>query len=426
MDYYYICFWRKILACCTLIVLTCFILGSSQSNQDLSSDNMLLNKIRDRVIQNERSFNLIKVSYRSQYDYTIPKSELEIERYDNTAMRKIGGRKYSHKVGIWAQDGIKQYFSPDSYYSPDELAYSDVFTVNGEVMKWAIKPDLMQGGIANIEKFQWSRIGIQHLGLRPLGFHKLSEFLVPENAIIHTETEFIGDRESYVIDAKRPFQDEDPYYARIWIDCERYMPLKIQQFGYNDPSSRNSRPHAEVIGIKLYQLPNGGWFPVEGTHISYRQEPKPHQRLSHITVDVNSITIKREDIPDSLFEIDFPEGAKVYNDILGITVEQGKGESLIVEKIVDNSIEEIGYSTAVSEPVPDSNKSSTTIPPKADESTKFTTEELSKQPTVEPTGEQSFSFVLILVSIAVTAFALTLIILIIRHNSKISLTGKSK
>lgn len=104
------------------------------------------------------------------------------------------------------------------------------------------------------------------------------------------------------------------------------MPFKIQHYGLNDPSSSDSRPHSEVIGIKLHQLPNGGWFQVEGTRVSYRQEPRPHQRLSHIMVDVNSITIQREDIPESLFDINFPEGARIYNAILGITIEQRKGE----------------------------------------------------------------------------------------------------
>ena len=201
---------------------------------------------------------------------------------------------------------------------------------------------------------------------------------------------------------------------------------RIQHFGFNDPSSSNSKPHSEVIGIKLHQLPNGGWFPIEGTLVSYRQEPRPHQRLSHIVVDVNSITILRDDIPDSLFDIHFPEGAKVYNDILGITVEQGKGESLDVERIVDDSIEKMGDSTTESQPAQDSNQTSTTILPTTDESTQSITRELSKKPIVEPIGKRGFSFVLILVPIAVTAFALTLIILIILHNFKISVTGKSK
>ena len=289
----------------------------------------LMEDIRDQVMRNERSFNLIKMSYGTQFDYTIPKSELEIERY--TAGRKIGGRTYSYNVGIWAQDGVKQHSSLDSYYGPDNPGNCSVSIVNGEVMKQAAKPDLMRGGIDNMEKFRWSRIGPQHLGLRPLGYYKLSELLAPENAVLHKEMELIGDREAYVIDAKRPFK-EPPYYARIWIDRERYMPLKIQHYGFDDPSSSNARPQSEVIGIKLHQLPNGGWFPVEGTRVSYRQKPRPHQRLYHIVVDVKSITIQREDIPESLFEINFPEGARIYNSISGIAVEQGKGQTLIEEK----------------------------------------------------------------------------------------------
>ena len=269
----------------------------------------LMEDIRDQVMRNEKSFNLIKMSYRTQFDYTIPKSELEIERY--TAGRKIGGGTYSHNVGIWAQDGVKQHASLDSYLGPDNPGNCSVSIVNGEVMKQATKPDLMRGGIDHIEKFRWSRIGPQHLGLRPLGLYRLSELLAPENATIHKKTELVGDREAYVIDAKRPDREPPYYYARIWIDSERYMPLKIQHYGFDDPSSGNARPHSEVIGIKLHGLPNGGWFPVEGTRVSYRQKPRPHQRLFHVVVDVNSITIQREDIPESLFEINFPEGARI-------------------------------------------------------------------------------------------------------------------
>jgi hypothetical protein len=271
------------------------------------------------------------MSYKTQFDYTIPKSELEIERYIASGSRKIAGRKYSYNVGVWAQDGVKHHVSLDSYFGPNDLANSKVTIVNGKVTKSATKPDLMKGSIANRETFRWTRIGPQHLGLRPLGRYKLSELLAPENAIVHEETEFIGDREAFIIDAKRPFQ-ETPYYARIWIDVERCMPLKIQHYGLTDPSSANASPHSEVIGIKLHRLPNGGWFPVEGTRVSYCQEPRPHQRFWHIVVDVKSITIQREDMPESLFEINFPEGARIHNAILGITVVQGKEESLIVEE----------------------------------------------------------------------------------------------
>ena len=321
--------YRKIFACSVSIILTSFALANSQCCQRLSSDEALLKHIREQVIRNEKSFNLIKMSCRTLFDYTIQKSELE--RYTAAGSRKIVGGTFSHSVQIWAQDGLKQHLSLNHYQGPDDLARSSLTVVNGEVKKSATKPDLMEGSIGHMEKFRWTHIGPQHLGLRPLGFYKLSELLAPENAIIHKETELIGDREACVIDAKRPFK-EPPYYVRIWIDSERYMPLKIQHDGHTEPSSADAKPHSEVIGIKLHQLPNGGWFPVEGTRVSYRQEPRPHQRLYHIMVDVNSITMEREDIPESLFEIDFPEGARIYNAILGVRGVQGKGGHLILEE----------------------------------------------------------------------------------------------
>ncbi|MHC4700969.1 MAG: hypothetical protein ACYTFQ_10370 [Planctomycetota bacterium] len=274
---------------------------------------------------------MIKMSYRIEFEYTIPRSELKIDTYIPGHGRKITGGTFSHHVGTWAQDDVKQHSSVGYYFGPGDLSDSIVYVVNGEVMKWATKPDLMRGGISNMERFKWSRVGTSHLGLRPLGLYRLSKLLAPENAILHKERELIADREAYIIDAKRPFQ-ETSYYARIWIDSERYMPLKIQHYGPIDPSSANAKPHSEVVGIKLHQLPNGGWFPVEGTRVSYRQKPRPYQRLSHIVVDVNSIRIEREDIPESLFEVDFPEGARIYNAILGVRGVQGKGGHLIVEE----------------------------------------------------------------------------------------------
>jgi len=285
----------------------------------------------------------------------------------------------------------------------------------------------MHGSIDYMSNFSWSLIGPQHLGLRPLGWHQLSEFLTRENAKVYAETELIDNQEAYVIDVTRPGR-EVPYYARIWIDCERYMPLKIQHFGLNDPSSSNSKPHSEVVGIKLHQLPNGGWFPVEGTRISYPHYI--HKRLSHIVVDVNSITIEKEDIPDFLFDIIFPVGASVYNAILGIKQvigeEKNIGESVQVNRIIDGSIVALNDSATVSEQEPNTGQTITrkdTIP---NETIQNKTEDFTSAPDVRPIVGQSFSLVTIALFATVVAFVVTLIALIIRHYKKTSLKSGLK
>lgn len=40
-------------------------------------------------------------------------------------------------------------------------------------------------------------------------------------------------------------------------------------------------------------------------------------RVTRSFVDVNSISIEKKDIPDSLFDIQFPPGAKIENAIIG-------------------------------------------------------------------------------------------------------------
>ncbi|MFC1781792.1 hypothetical protein ACFLZ8_05985 [Planctomycetota bacterium] len=383
-------------------------------------------------MQNEKLSSLIKMNYTSQFTYTnqfnqtIPQSEVDLGFYDPSGMREYSNRPYTQRIAIWAQDSIKQYNNNDNYrqYESDEPVRGSLSVIDGEVMKQATKPDLMQGSIDHISNFQWSVIGPQHLGLRPLGKEKLSELLLPENVItVREDSELVDGQETYVIDVKRP--GEYPFYARIWIDCERYMPIKLQHFAEN-PSSNDVKPVSEVIWIKLLQLPNGGWFPVEGTRISYRQQPQPYQRLSHIVVDVNSITIEKENIPYSLFDINFPVGARVYNAILDITVEYGKAENLIVERIVSDSITTLSDSDAESEQEPNISQTSTMIDTIPDETIQNTTEDLSSAPNAQSILGQSSSLVLIILFTTVAVFVLALTIFIIRYYLKTTVKGEPK
>ena len=102
-------------------------------------------------------------------------------------------------------------------------------------------------------------------------------------------------------------------------------PGEVKPVEFNKPSSKNWKRGSEIQDVKLAQLSNGGWFPIEATRAVHFPEFIAYE---HLAIDPNSISTERADIPDSLFNIDFPEGARIRNRILGagIQVERGSPE----------------------------------------------------------------------------------------------------
>jgi len=133
----------------------------------------------------------------------------------------------------------------------------------------------------------------------------------------------IEGRETYVVDLQRKTKSfavtrlGEPIYgtysARIWVDCERAVPLRIEQYD-KYPDSAEARLTCRIDSIELHQLPNSGWFPVKGTRTLYFGNGSVISE--HVAVDVTSITIQRKGIPESLFKLEFPEGTRVYNGFL--------------------------------------------------------------------------------------------------------------
>jgi hypothetical protein len=66
----------------------------------------------------------------------------------------------------------------------------------------------------------------------------------------------------------------------------------------------------------VHQLPNGAWLPVAGTKATGPNGFVGNWRgKKHILIDVNSISIRREDIPEELFEMDFI-GCMIFNNVI--------------------------------------------------------------------------------------------------------------
>jgi len=281
-----------------------------------------LRSIQAKVAQNERLYSLIKLDYTRKDSASIPDSELFVpEPPGNLVPTKAApptkaGLRGSYLKSTWAQDGIKKYLLNESYSDSDELVFGHLSVLDGKVLKMGMTPDLMAGNITALDDFQWALFDVVFLGLRPFSGHqKLSELLVKEHASFDGEIDVIDGRQAYIVGIKRPGKTS---FTKMWIDRERGMPIRYEHYDRH-PDSSGARVTSEVKSIELHQLPNGGWFPVKGTRSVHYRSPKPYLAFDHITVDVNSITIKREDIPDSLFTIEFPVGARVYNAITGIT-----------------------------------------------------------------------------------------------------------
>jgi len=316
---HYIKYRRRFDLSCLFIAFFCVTLVMTQkgfSSQDISPNDISLKTIQDRVIQNERLYSLIKLDYTTKKSTSIPVSISDLVPRDPTESRTVEDSGASYVKNTWAQDDVKQHFNLNLYSDSNEWKSGFLHVVDGEVAKAGTLPDLMSGNITNSNDFPWGIVDMIYLGLRPFSGHqKLSELLVKEHASFDGEIDVIDKRKAYTIGIKRPGKKS---FTKMWIDCERGMPIKYEHYDRH-PDSSGARLISEVKTIELHQLPNGGWFPVKGTRTVHYRSPKSFLASDHITVDVNSITIKREDIPESLFNIDFPVGAKVYNAIKGIT-----------------------------------------------------------------------------------------------------------
>lgn len=420
---------RIIVSSCTLLALICIFAGGRdevQAEEKTSVQTSQLKALRALVAENEALFSLIKMRWTVRIDPGLTESELESMRDEMSGRRS--GPPYTHYVGTWAQDDIRQHLDTDFFSGPNRWERGDIRVVDGEVTIEGYKPDFMIGAINHIEKFKAINVPIMLLGLKPFNSqHKLSELILPEYASIHEKREVIDGRETYVVDIQKP--SRPGRVARIWIDCERGAALRLEYYS-KDPVSAESVLTSEINSVKLYQLANGGWFPVAGNRALNRRSPVPRVLTEYIRVDVNSVTIRREDIPDSLFTIEFPEGARIYNAITGTTTEGGWSSSYKVDKTIDRSVEalieedselqELISDQLLDEPVVKSPQEAEESPP--NEPTQATEESTRKIYPIQKPGLSNL--VWILLSSFVAAIAVTVIVLIFRRSSTYGKGGK--
>jgi len=379
-----------------------------------------LQAIRELVVRNEGLTSLIRMDFNVLLNYGSEEEPSPSSTAVTPSGHLRGGVKaYTHYAGTWAHDEAKQHASTDYFYAPDKIAKSYVSIIDGEVMKWGVKPDLMQGAIHEIGAFDWQAAGPTKLGLRVFeGQNLLSEILVPACASLQNDTQTVDGRKAYVVDAKGPVANPS-YFARIWIDAEGGVPLRIEYYDRH-PESSQSKLLSRVESIELHELPNGGLIPVDGIRSVHFYKPNTRVKYERIAVDVNTVTIKPEDVPESMFTLEFAEGARVYNSIVGVTTGTG-GDS---DRLVEDAIAALENPAAANAKPPSSQQHVTQEPP-TDLTSSPPPNSVALLDTYEPTT-QSFTLAWVFLSALLAGFATTIIVWIVRCRRKTTIAGDGK
>ena len=425
-KYRYLVSFAKNIVCKLLCWICIFfgILEAGLASQNLSSPKKPLQSLRELVKKNEALANLIKMDYTLRFEQNEQRLKLTHKVYSEG--KRFEGSPYTQINGTWAQDGIKQYCDTQRFFAGNEPGKSYIKIIDGEVSKWGKKPDFMQGGIGKIGDFDWGLIPPARLAFRAFAGweYLLSDILVEQYSSMQNETAMVGGREAYVVDVINPGQPLGS--ARIWFDRERGLPLRFDYFN-NSPTSGQAHLTCRIESIKHFQLPNGGWIAIEGKRsVHFYKKSPPIISTEHISVDINSITIQRKDIPESLFSLTFPPNARVANTILGIVSKGGMITS--VERIVKKSIEALN--------APDSTYKETSTPqqPKHKPTSRSSQEMVSRESPNEPnhlnnqenlnvlnpsqTSNFDFTYICIFLSVVLATFAFTIIVWIIFQRSK--------
>jgi hypothetical protein len=242
------------------VVLALHTIAAEASSGKETPAATSLSAIREAVRANEAKASLIKMEYRTSVETRgdVPSEILSARA--RTRPEQDGRPR--HTECLYAQDGERVH-STVSYYADNEWIQGMVDVLDGQVHKHGRLPDLMSGRIDRVETFGWLTVAPTGMGFRPFANqYRLSELLVPAYGSVRPDPATTDGRDTVVVEVKRP--NRPTFSSLIWIDLQRGMPLRIEHYGPHKNGAERSRAGA-VEDIKLHQLPNGGWIPVQAT-----------------------------------------------------------------------------------------------------------------------------------------------------------------
>jgi len=295
----------KTVGCVLIVAVSVLPLVGSAGGQSPSNESPTLERLRQLVARNEALLNPIRLDYTVQID--------RLDESQPAAAGKRGGRPYSRMDLTWAQRGSKQYVKEEVFFGPGEPGRTTVTVLDDRTLTEILLPDRMTVTVQSRDSLDCAFTLPGLLEMHPSqGQQALGDLLVPEYAVLGPELEVIKGRPAYVIDVSMPLLSSAA--MRIWLDREAGVPVLVQHLDRH-PTLPQAYVYQEVNDVSLYRLANGGWIPSAAVRTSAAPFPRVRR---HIHVDVNSIRIKDE-VPESLFAIDPPPGAAVYDARSGLT-----------------------------------------------------------------------------------------------------------
>jgi len=273
------------------------------------AEKALLAKVRAIVAKNEALLSNVKMDY-----------SVRLNRSGNPRLgegvsfggRRMSGKPFAHLEGMWACSGMKQYYQTDYYDQSGKLVSRQQLATNGdttrEIRRQNGEPTVYE--VTNAEHFRHPgppTTPRAFLGMRPAEWNlSLCDVLTLWKADVHEQRQTIEGTECYVVDLTMATSDGNP--ATFWIDSQRGLPVKIEYYE-NDRSPENGgRILATILTTQKHLLGNGAWMPVKGTRtVFFNDGPS----VASMEVETKSITVRPQDIPQTLFDLPFPEGAEV-------------------------------------------------------------------------------------------------------------------
>ncbi len=227
------------------------------------------------------------------------------------------GRKYELQ-----RQGEKMRVKRETYYTDDQRISSvDVYAWNGKrKVGYTQFLDRKQrtGGTVKGEKGDSGLYWFTPLELEVFDIPKPLWDLVDELQWSVTGPEQVGEYQAYRLESSG--SSDDPRKVRIWVDPTRdFAPVRVSLTLRYEGIKEISE---EMTDVKLIQQ-NGIWIVGRATmSIDNPNNPKNGRTIHHFSVQDCKIGLE---LPDKTFDVEFPHGTWVWDDILKTGYIAGEG-----------------------------------------------------------------------------------------------------
>ena len=264
--------------------------------------------LRAMVQETEAALATIEFIWATELDHTgkpskdihpVPSEAAHLERYR---------LQTGHYVCYEGQHGCQK----DLFLPRDRWNQAIHYVWNHETVMQKRSPAGTVGVIDYASQFHWDPITPLAWTMRVFADnHRLSDLLIPELARIHEAGDTINRWPTTVVDVRHPDTVTD--YARLWLDVESGLPLQIDTYQVIDwPRLIHTE---RITDVSLVTLPIGAWLPIKAKRIQYRTVPKPHERMSGMAIDFQSVVTDANAIATSLLAAPFRSSEMIYNAI---------------------------------------------------------------------------------------------------------------